>query len=187
MRIAILALAALLVAPASALASGPKPVPPSNSAANQYVETVPTAGGGRPATGITSHSGSGSAGAPAAVLPPQTQTALRSSGRDGQRVAALAAATAPARPSAPATAHHRRSVAGAPGGGSRGGGSGGGGSGGANSGGASGNTVAAAPVSAVVKSLTGGAGSGIGAALPVALAVLAVGISAVALLRRHAL
>jgi hypothetical protein len=181
MRTLTIALAMLLTVPASALAASPlKPVPPSNSAANQYVEVVPTAGGGTPATGITQHSSSSrlnsSASAPAgSSLSAPTRAALAASGRDGRRVALLARATAPAREK---TTRQSKQALGAAGTGSSSGGSGGSGAVGSTG---SGAPVGAAPASAVVKSLTGGVGSG----LPIALAVLALGISGVALLRRR--
>lgn len=184
MRTLILTLALLLAAPVTASAasglkpvapgSGLKPVPPSNSAANQYVEVVPTAGGGAPATGVTQHTSSG--GAPGSALPAQTRTALAGSGQDGQRIAQLTQATAPAR----VRTHGKRTKhAGAVVGSS--GGSSGGGHGSSGSG-----SAAATPVSSVVKSLTGGGASGIGAGLPVALILVALGVSGVALARRHA-
>ena len=87
--------------PASAAAETLQ-LPPGNSALNQYIESVPTAGGGKPSGGIKSHHGgkSGGTSAPGATsgssaLSPSTERALSSSGKSGQAAAAFANATAP--------------------------------------------------------------------------------------------
>ena len=109
MRRVAIALALLLALPASAEAS--KTIaPPGNSGVGQYVETVPTAGGGRPTS--TVHPGGGAVGHPGgpggtssgggagggSAITPSTQHALAAQGPAGVAAAALAEATAPQRP-----------------------------------------------------------------------------------------
>jgi hypothetical protein len=92
---ALAALVVLLAAAASASARNRVLAPPGNSAISQYVEVVPTASGGRPASGI--HPGGGSPGAGSqGLLPAATAKALAARGTDGAAVASLARATAPA-------------------------------------------------------------------------------------------
>src|SRR5579875_1177158 len=96
----ILAALACAIAPAAARASAaPKPyVPAGNSAASQYVEVVPTAGGGSATAPITEHRGGTAAGVTntGSPLSPAVRTALRHQGSDGAGATAFAAATAPA-------------------------------------------------------------------------------------------
>lgn len=66
-------------------------VPPSNSAANQYTETVPTAGGQRDAENRRG----GRSSTPAEVLGANTARRLGEHGDEGREVADLAAETAP--------------------------------------------------------------------------------------------
>jgi len=85
-RIATLALTlALLALPASALAQATN-VPPGNSEADQYFETVPDGTGNAPI---------GNSNEPSDVLTPEQIDALEELGPDGADAAALAAATAP--------------------------------------------------------------------------------------------
>jgi hypothetical protein len=85
--LAIVLAGALLVASPSLAAQGPGRVPPGNSGADQYVESVPGAGGNHPGTGNpASHAG---------AVPPGTQRALTSEGPAGRATASLAGATAP--------------------------------------------------------------------------------------------
>jgi hypothetical protein len=78
-------LAALLGAPASAGAASRVIAPPGNSGVGQYVEVVPTAGGGAP---VGSHqSGKG------AALPASTVKRLNGLGPDGKALAAFAQQT----------------------------------------------------------------------------------------------
>ena len=160
-----------VMVPATAQASFKPYVPPGNSAANEYVESVPTASGNRSTRPITSHSSSASQ---SSALSPGTQTALARQGRDGARAAALVQATAPAS----ARKHNRHSSTG----GAAPNGSGGGGSGGGSGGG-----TASAPAATLLHALTGsGTSSGLGAALPALLIVAALTLSGIALWRRRA-
>lgn len=125
-RTAILAPAAIAVAilalPSSAIAE--EVVPPGNSAATQYTEAIPTAGGPKQ-TGRPKHRHSQS---PSKVLGARNAHKLDSRGATGHAVATLAAETAPAptpaaTESAPRAASPHREGAGQPAGaGSRGGG-----------------------------------------------------------------
>lgn len=72
----------------SATAMAQRVVPPGNSAANQYTETYPTAGGGAEGTG-------GGGRSPAAALGSRNAARLEALGAQGRAAAALAAATAP--------------------------------------------------------------------------------------------
>lgn len=80
---------ALAALPAGAVAA--PYVPPGNSAANQYTEAVPTAGGPK-ATGY----GQGKANSPSKVLGARNAAKLDAQGPLGHAAAMLAAATAPA-------------------------------------------------------------------------------------------
>jgi hypothetical protein len=97
--------AVLLLAPASAGARTEKLAPPGNSAIGQYLEVVPTAGGGRPTGSVQSGGGSG-------ALSPSTQRTFDRDGAAGRAAAALAKATAPS------AAKRGKSAAGAGGSGS---------------------------------------------------------------------
>jgi hypothetical protein len=157
--------------PAPALAKL-RPIPPSNPAANQYVESVPTAGGAAPSAGLklhpSSHSGSAVPGTPAGggAVPTATGSAMVKSGSDGRQAAIFAQATAPARHGSHTS---RGSVT-------------------RQSAPASGTAVATSAVRstsaplAVVRSLTGVDGVG---ALPVVLILVALAITAVAVYRRR--
>jgi len=106
---AVIIVASLALAPAASAAHHPKShgssygqyyIPPGNGAANEYVESIPTAGGSRPSRAVGGGTGStgarpggGSAGAPYSAA---TKSALLHQGADGARAAALASATAPA-------------------------------------------------------------------------------------------
>lgn len=81
-------LAIALVLPMSAAAAY---VPPDNSAATQYTEAVPTAGGPKK-TGGSKHEESND---PATVLGKKNAKRLNSKGQSGQEAAEVAAATAP--------------------------------------------------------------------------------------------
>lgn len=87
-RIAVLS-AGLLLVLGTGSAMGARLVPPGNSAANQYTETVPGPGGGMP-------SSEAKGGSPANVLGPSNAAKLEALGPDGRAAAELAAATAPA-------------------------------------------------------------------------------------------
>jgi hypothetical protein len=89
LRISIFAVfvtVALALLPGTALAV--KLVPPGNSAANQYTETLPGPGGNTP-------SSEAKGGAPAKVLGSSNAARLEALGPEGRAAARLAAATAP--------------------------------------------------------------------------------------------
>jgi hypothetical protein len=89
-RLSSLAAALALAALPSAAAAAPY-VPPGNSAANQYTEAVPTAGGPK-ATGKGKQGGDRS---PGRVLGARNAAKLDAKGPQGRATAELAAATAP--------------------------------------------------------------------------------------------
>jgi hypothetical protein len=80
-------------------------VPPENSAATQYTEAVPTAGGDKPSDG------GGKKQTPAKVLGSKNAQKLESQGRDGREVAQVVAETAPetSAPAEPTPAPRERS------------------------------------------------------------------------------
>lgn len=92
----VAALALALPASAAAVEETGTVVPPENSAATQYTEAVPTAGG-------DSTSGGGHKASPAKVLGSKNAHKLESQGSEGREVARVVAETAPAT-SAPAAA-----------------------------------------------------------------------------------
>jgi hypothetical protein len=122
----ILTAFALALLPSAATAAEESSVvPPENSAATQYTEAVPTAGGDKEASG-------GHKPAPAKVLGSKNAHKLQSQGKDGREVAQIAAETAP-ETSRPAESSPAAGSEPAPtGGGGHAGGNGGGGSGGGN-------------------------------------------------------
>ncbi len=73
-------------------------VPPENSAATQYTEALPTAGGDKEAHG------NGRKPSPAKVLGAKNAKRLESQGKEGREVAQIVAETAPTPASAPSTA-----------------------------------------------------------------------------------
>jgi hypothetical protein len=179
------ALALGLSVPSLASARGRVLAPPGNSGIGQYVEVVPTAGGGQPSNTVHSHGaaggvpggrnggtgGSGGAGGSGGTggsgggaVSPATAKALAAHGNDGKAAASLAAATAPA------IAHH--------GAGSSTGSSGGSGSAASPSG--------SSPTSSVLKALTGSSGGGLGPIIPVVLIASLLGAAGLALRRRRA-
>jgi hypothetical protein len=79
--------------PGGAVARARNVVPPDNSGANQYVEVIPTASGGKPSHRITGSSGGSSA---QTAIAPSTEQALAQQGTAGVQALALARATAPA-------------------------------------------------------------------------------------------
>jgi hypothetical protein len=86
--VACLALAAALAAPAAAGAG-------QGSALDQYMESVPGAGGDNPSHDLPGQNGGGHGGA---SLPSSAQESLQQLGEAGQEAAALATATSPAGP-----------------------------------------------------------------------------------------
>jgi hypothetical protein len=85
----IAAIAVSLAIPAAALADAEAVVPPENSAATQYTEALPTAGGNKE-TG-----GKGGQRSPAKVLGAHNAHRLESHGKQGREVAKVVAETAP--------------------------------------------------------------------------------------------
>lgn len=170
--------ALLLPSPAWAGSLGP---PTGNSVANQYLETVPTAGGGRSTATLHASGGNsrGTARGSVSDLPPATQTTLSTQGSAGQRVAALAASSAPAgkggvRRHARTRSHRAHSAAtGSPSG--------------PRSPGPK-NPISpsgGSPASTLAQSITGGSGAG-GSSflLPVLLVIIAVGGGVLTVVRR---
>lgn len=93
-----LAIALALAPSAMAQEAEAEVVPPENSAATQYTEAFPTAGGNKDA-----HEHEGREASPRAVLGTRNAQRLKREGRAGRDVAELTADTAPA-PAAPAIA-----------------------------------------------------------------------------------
>jgi hypothetical protein len=194
-RVHVVAVLVALLFPAAASAGSFSVIPPSNAGANQYMESVPTAGGSRSST----PSGATAQSTPqAGSISPSTQAELNHQGADGRRADALARRFAPVQT-------HRRSRALGPsgripgaspsgGGPSGGGAAGGGGSGGGASGGGSAGPSASGggssasgswPLGTLVQALVGsGAGGASGALVPIALILSAFGVGAVARRRR---
>jgi hypothetical protein len=178
MRAAILGAVAALALPASAAAATQYYIPPNNSGGNQYVESVPTAGGSSPTSSI-SHPGKGGSGTNHA-LSRGTESALLAQGPDGARVAAFANQTAPGGRGGAAGA--RTGGGGATGNGAT---SGGGGSPGASSNGESVGSGGSSPAISVARSITGLGGHGGFGVLPIVLIAVTIGIGGLALLRRR--
>jgi hypothetical protein len=115
--VAALALALALPAFAAGAGVAGSVVPPENSAATQYTEAIPTAGGDKPADG------GGKKASPAKVLGTQNAHKLESHGKQGREVAEVVAETAPTTsPSAEETSspEPRHAASGSGNGGSRG-------------------------------------------------------------------
>ena len=172
----------VLAMPASAVGKG-RLAPPGNSGVSQYVESVPTAGGGQPTTSVHPLGGPGARGGSGrggrgpgsgagGTIPAATQRALDQQGADGRSAAALALATAPATFRGQAGSG-RSGNAGA--------------YGGSSSTSPSQHASASSPVSSVFRALTGSSssGSGLGVLLPIILVVCALLLSVVAVLRRR--
>jgi hypothetical protein len=100
-----LVLLASLALPSGALAAVPPNhttvVPPGDSGANQYVEVIPTAGGGTPDSGVRT-----STRHPAGAVSSSTLSTLSHRGSAGTQAAALAVATAPATSAGTSVAPH---------------------------------------------------------------------------------
>lgn len=88
--VGLLALAALALPVASAAAASGR-VPPGNSGANQYTETLPGAGGNKPTRDIGGEGGR----TPAKVLGHANAARLEALGPEGRAAAQLAAKSAP--------------------------------------------------------------------------------------------
>jgi hypothetical protein len=95
-RAAAISLLAALILPGIAGAKLRPVIPPGNSGANQYEESIPTARGGQPSTGVRPGTDTRARGGSPTALAPSTQRALAAQGQDGIQAAAAARATAPA-------------------------------------------------------------------------------------------
>lgn len=185
MRTFAVALLAALAVPAVASAAL-KPVipviPPGNSAANQYVESVPTAGGGTSSTNVYKNGHGGKPGGASTRALAQSQSYLQRQGADGRGLTALLRATAAPAPASAATPHgHGKHAAGGAVTGRSGGGSGGG----SGSIGTPVSTVGATSGgTAVANSLTGLGGAS--SALWIVLIGATLGVVAAAIARRRA-
>jgi hypothetical protein len=89
-RLGVLAVAFAFAALSASAAAAPY-VPPGNSAANQYTEAVPTAGGPK----ATGKGKQGKSKSPSKVLGSRNAAKLDAQGAQGRATAELAAATAP--------------------------------------------------------------------------------------------
>jgi hypothetical protein len=83
----VMAVAAALLAPSTAIAAGI--VPPGNSAVNQYTQTIPTSRGNKEVR-------QGGHRSPSKALGPRATKKLQKQGKDGRSAAELAAAGTPA-------------------------------------------------------------------------------------------
>jgi uncharacterized cupredoxin-like copper-binding protein len=147
-----------LAGSAPALAQSPKThAPPGNSAIDEYLESVPSAGGNTPTGNVIKAKPRPLAGA--------AGRALRTAGKDGRRLEQIVTATAPKK--ALNAAEHPAATPPAPATG--------------------GDTKGRSPLSSVADAvLTGsGGGTGMGAAFPVLLIVLAAGTLVLGLRRRR--
>lgn len=152
MRALLIAGVLVVALPAAAGAKLRPYVPPGNSGANEYVESVPTAGGDNSTGSVITSGDTGTS------LAPSIQTALTRSGPDGRATARVANSTAQRRPR---HGEHPAAVAG-----------------GASGAGGGGSPGGAAPAGGVLRSLLGLEGQGgLGGALPAILiaTVLALG------------
>lgn len=90
MRLLLVLVSVLVLASsAPALGAAGHNAPPGNSGVDQYLESIPSAQGGTPVRDALK-------GQRRQVLPAQTRRQLNAFGKDGQRAARLAEATAPA-------------------------------------------------------------------------------------------
>lgn len=159
--------------------------PSGNSGISQYLETIPTAGGGTPSGGGKSHHGHGSG---SGAVPEPTDRAMSNSGSTGEQAAAFANSTAPA----PAGTGRGTGSGGSASSGTRSGSSRGPGraglAGSALSGASAGSTGSSgnSPIKSVLAAFGGGSsGGGLGAWLPVLLVAILLGGGAIALRARH--
>jgi hypothetical protein len=173
MAVGTAAVLAILALPSVAV--GETVVPPGNSAATQYTETFPTAGGNTKVNGSLGGGGSSHSGgrSPAKVLGSNTAEELESHGAEGRTVAALAAESAAGGEEEGGSGGGKKNGAG---GGGSSGGSGGGGSApkGANGAGGNGSLASEAPAgssgfSEVLSHATGSSSGEMGIFLPLVL------------------
>jgi hypothetical protein len=171
MAVGAAAVLAILALPSVAV--GETVVPPGNSAATQYTETFPTAGGNTKVNGSLGGGGSSHSGgrSPAKVLGSNTAEELESHGAEGRTVAALAAESAAGGEEEGGSGAGKKNGAG---GGGSSGGSGGGGSAPKAAGGGSGSLASEAPAgssgfSEVLSHATGSSSGEMGIFLPLVL------------------
>lgn len=186
MRPLLLGVLIAVLAPSIAAAHPPRLAPPGNSGVNQYLESIPTARGGRPSNTIppagaptTPPGGPGASTGGGGNVSVSTQHALVRQGVDGRAVIAVTRATGPATGRGDRRSHTRAKKP-ADAGSSR-----------ASSTGARPSTHplssadVSSPGSSVVNALTGSAGSGgLGTLLPIIAIAIAIGAGGFAL-RRH--
>ena len=183
MRALILAAAFALALPADAFASTQYFIPPGNSGGNEYVESVPTAGGSSPTNVLPHHGGGGTPSS--GTLSPGTRSSLLNDGTPGKQAAAFAEATGPAGPTS-TEAGSGHSHGGGHGAATGGGGSGGsGGTGGSSAGAGAVAPAGSSPALSVARSVTGLGGHGGFGLLPLVLIAVLVGYGAIALRRRR--
>jgi hypothetical protein len=175
---------AALALPSAAGAALTPVIPPGNSAANQYVESVPTAGGGTSSTVVFKGGHGGRPGHASTPAVATSQSYLQRQGTDGRGLTALLRATAaPASAGSTSHRHDTHRSAAAPGGSAGGGSAGGSTTGGGSTGTRVSGTGATSGTAAVVHSLTGLGGTSPG--LWVVLLVVAVGVVGTAGVRRR--
>jgi hypothetical protein len=155
-----------LVLPTTAYAHAKTVAPPGNSGVSQYLETIPTAQGGRPSATVNS---GGNASGGQGALSAATERAFAKQGAIGVQAAALVNATAPS--PAGSRSSHKGTATLAPS---------------ASQGPPPSGGIGDSAASSVAKALTGSSsGSGLGWLLPAILASLAIAGGAVALIRRR--
>jgi hypothetical protein len=185
MRRVAIALAFVLAVPATAEASNRTIAPPGNSGVGQYVETVPTAGGGRPTDTVHPGGGAGHSGGPGgtssggpsgtsggsggggggSAITASTAHALAQQGPVGAAAAALAEATAPQKPRSSARANSPGPAGSIP---------------------AASASQGSSPAASVFKALSGStSGGGLGPVLPIVLIGSALAAAVLALMRRR--
>ena len=157
--------------PASAQARVHTIAPPGNSGVGQYLETLPTAGGGQPTNTVHPVGGVGGSGGPrrpggtggtgsstGSAISPSTARTLAHEGSTGSAAAALAQATAPN----PIRGTSRRVTS------------------------AIATSSGSSPATSVLKTLTGSSsGGGLGPLLPLVLIGSLLGAAVLALVRRR--
>jgi hypothetical protein len=174
-----LVLAILLAFPAWAQARVHTIAPPGNSGVSQYLETIPTAGGGQPTNSVhplAGGVGAGGSGGPGSTggnggsgavvnIAPSTQRALAKKGPDGVAAAALAQATAPRGGSSNASDRGAAAASSAP---------------------AASTDDGSSPTASVFKALTGSTGGGgAGPLLPIVLIGSVLAAAGLGLTRRR--
>jgi hypothetical protein len=165
---AVLVVLGTLLLPAPVVLAAGTVAPPGQSAIDEYLETVPTAGGG---TGADKAPASGGPAA-AKVIPAKALKRLQASGADGEAAAALAGATAPPTPAKKRSSSPSSDIAPSDVSESRGSG-------------AASVTGSSDGLPTVVAKAVTGSGGGLGVGLPLLLVGIALGAAATSLLRRR--